>query len=275
MLTSIPISKIGEVQKRDIENDQDMGIVCYDEYARICTTNTGSRRDIGDRSPYRMARLFGGMWQDYNNQYVIQVAGCPLDCPYCYVDNLEENAHWTVASIVNNFLAFSQMAVDFFHEPLNVLHLMGGAPAIYCSFWPKLRAEMDSRGLGNVVLFTNVILVEWRLRNVQPWDFMNLHNFIVEGCLKGTNRENFVQNTGHDLFDDAIIELRRYAPLTNFYLTLINYDEAGLPAVYERIDFQRVDLLKVIEYEATKAKRRRRRRGSGDARRKSSENRKT
>lgn len=248
----VPISKIGELQRKDIEDSS--GIVLYDDYARICTV-VKPNGGIGDRSPYRMAEMFGGEWQDYNNQYVIQVAGCPLDCPYCYVDNLEEDTYWTAVSVVENFLAFRWQFRAEYHESLKVLHFMGGAPGIYCAFWPELRAEMDLCGLENVILFTNVILVEWRLRGVLPWHFMTLHNFVVEGCLKGTSRKNFIRNTRCDLFEDAVSELREYVPYENFYLTLINYDKDGLSRVYRLIDDQRVDFLEVVEYEATKAKR--------------------
>jgi len=72
--------------------------------------------------------------------------------------------------------------------------------------------------------------------------------------LKGTNRENFKQNTRRDLFVQALLELKEYLLFENFYLTLINYDKEDLPWVYSWIDKDRVDLLAVVEYEATKAK---------------------
>lgn len=252
----VPISKIGEMQRKDIENDRlHGGIVCYDNYSRICTVNTGSRRDIGDMSPYRMAGMFGGVWQDYNNHFVIQVAGCPLSCSYCYVDNLEPDIEFSAISIVALFKAVSYEVLSIWKESIRVLHFMGGAPGVYCDFWPELREEMDSQGLENVVLFSNVIFVETRFAGVEPWLHMDLPRFIVEGCLKGTNRENFKRNTGKDLFAQAKLELKQYLPYENFYLTLLNHDEADLSWVYSQINPSKVDLLEVVEYEATKVKR--------------------
>jgi len=249
----VPISKIGELQRRDIEDSS--GIVLYDDYARICTT-VKPDGGIGDRSPYRMAEMFGGVWQDYNNQYIIQVAGCPLDCRYCYVDNLAEDTRWSAISIVENFMSFRWQLRTEFHESLKVLHFMGGAPGVYCNFWRELREELDYRNCENVVLFSNVIFVEGWTRQVRPWNYMDLDRFIVEGCLKGTNRENFKQNAGRDLFCDAVIEMFMYTVHDNFYLTLLGYDGKDLPKIYSWIAPCRIDLLNIVGYEATKAKMR-------------------
>lgn len=249
----IPISKIGELQLKDIEASS--GMALYDKYARVCTV-VKEGRGIGDRSPYRMADMFGGKWQDYNNQYVIQAAGCPLDCRYCYVDNLAENTLWTATSIVSHFLAFRWQVITELHESLNVLHFMGGAPGVYCNAWRELREELDYQRCENVILFSNVIFVENWMHNVLPWTCMNLPNFIVEGCLKGTNRENFRRNTGTDLFSRATVEMQKYPVHDNFYLTLIGYDEKDLPTIHNWIDPKRIDLLNIVRYEATRAKMR-------------------
>jgi len=251
----IPISKIGKLQREDIEADRGKGIVCYDDYARVCTVYTDTRRDIGDKSPYRMAKMFGGTWAAYNNHFVVQVAGCPLDCPYCYVDNLEPDIDVSAVTLVALFKAFRDQAAVDFKVPLNVFHLMGGAPAVYCKFWPELREELDHQGCEDVVLFSNTILVERHAHQVCPWEYMKLPRLIVEGCLKGTNPNNFWRNTGKDWFYYAVAELALYVLYGNFYLTLINHDVKDLPWVYSSMEKDRVDLLTVVEYKATKAKR--------------------
>lgn len=249
----VPISKIGDLQRRDIEDSS--GIVLYDDYARICTV-VKSGGGICDRSPYRIAEMFGGEWQDYNNQYIIQAAGCPLDCLYCYVDNLAEDTHWSAVSIVENFLAFRWEVSAKFHESLKVLHFMGGAPGVYCTFWHELREELDFRNCEDVILSSDVIFVEGWTRQIRPWDYMDLERFIVAGCLKGTNPENFKQNTGKDLFIEAVLEMRMYPVRDNFYLTLLGYDGKDLPKIYSWVDPSRIDLLNIVEYEATKVKMR-------------------
>jgi len=85
---------------------------------------------------------------------------------------------------------------------------------------------------------------------------MDLPNFIVEGCLKGTNRENFRRNTGTDLFSRATAEMQKYLAYDNFYLTLIGHDEEDLPTIHNWVDPERIDLLNIVRYEATRAKMR-------------------
>lgn len=55
----VPIAKIGDIQKIDIRKST--GIKFYDDIARICTVvkKDSSYDDRRDKSPYRMAELFG------------------------------------------------------------------------------------------------------------------------------------------------------------------------------------------------------------------------
>jgi uncharacterized Fe-S cluster-containing radical SAM superfamily protein len=253
VIIGIPISKLGKYQIKDIENST--GIVYHNGIARICTVikDSGSPDNRNDDSPYRMAKLFGGSWQDYNHHFIIQVAGCPLRCWYCYVDNLKKDLIMSADEMVKMFINFRKEAKKKFNIDLNVFHLMGGAPALYYWFWPILREALDNRGLNNVILFSDIILVEnYFYSHITPWNYMEIPNFIVTGCLKGTNRSNFLQNTGFDLFDQAVKELKHYIRFKNFYLTLIGYDEEDLPEIYDLVGKERVNLLKIIEYEVVK-----------------------
>ncbi len=248
----IPISKIGRLQKDDVEKSS--GIVFYDDVARICTVvKPSNAHDIrGDKSPYRMAELFGGNWQDYNNHFIIQAAGCPLKCPYCYVDNLKQDLLMGVDEIVEKFVIFKEKAELKLGIKLNVLHFMGGAPAAYCKFWPELRKSLDKNGLKEVILFSDVILVENHFYKVEPWKHIGIPNFILTGCLKGANRQNFIKNTGFDLYEQSLKELKNYLDHENFYLTLIGHDKKDLNKIYKIIPEERIDFLKIVYYEATK-----------------------
>lgn len=250
----VPIAKIGEIQKVDIQKSS--GIVFYDDIARICTVVKphDARDNRGDKSPFRMAQLFGGDWKDYNNHFIVQAAGCPLKCPYCYVDNLKADLLLTADELVDKFIAFKKDFESKFDTKLKVFHFMGGAPAAYCNFWPELRNSLDRKGLENIVLFSDVILVENHFFKNKPWEFLNLRRFIVTGCLKGTNRENFIQNTGYDLFEQSLKELQNYLPAKNFYVTLIAFDKKDLDKIYKIVSKERIDFLNVINYEVVKAR---------------------
>lgn len=56
----IPIAEIGEIQEKDILKSS--GVVLYNGVSRICTVVKPGMAfdDRGDKSPLRMAELFGG-----------------------------------------------------------------------------------------------------------------------------------------------------------------------------------------------------------------------
>lgn len=213
----VSIAKIGEVQKIDIKRSS--GLVFHDDIGRICTVVKSKNifDDRGDKAPYRMAELFGGNWQDYNNHFIVQAAGCPLRCPYCYVDNLKSNLLMTADELVEKFIEFKKKAEPKFGKKLRVFHFMGGAPAIYCDFWSELREALDEKRLKDTVLSSDVILVENYFYKVKPWKYMDTHYFILTGCLKGTNKQNFIENTGgFDLFGQSLRELKKILVLQKF-----------------------------------------------------------
>jgi len=250
----LPVSKIkGTIQELDIKKSS--GIVFYNDMARVCTVikPSNAKDDRKDRSPYRMAQLFGGTWRDYNNHFIIQLAGCPLKCWYCYVDNLKADFYLSVEDIVDMFVQFKRECKKKFGVEVKVLHLMGGAPAFYCNSWPLFREELDKRGLHDVILFSDVIFVENYFNSkIKPWKFLDINNFILTGSLKGLTKEDFLKNTGRDLFDVAIKELRNYIDAPNFYVTLLNVDLKFLTGLYQIIDKKKVDVLQVVEYEVVK-----------------------
>lgn len=251
-MIKVPIAKIGETQRIDIEKSS--GIVFYDDIGRICTVVKGKETfdERGDKSPHRMARLFGGNWKDYNHHFIVQVAGCPLKCPYCYVDNLEPDLYFTADGLVDKFIEFKEKVKAKFGIKLNVFHFMGGTPGRYAEFWPELRKSLDEKGLKDTILFSDVILVENYFYKVRPREHLNLHHFLLTGCLKGTNKQNFIKNTGWDLFEQSLRELSHYLSAPNFYLTLIAFEENDLENIYRIIPKERIDHLNVINYEVVK-----------------------
>lgn len=249
----VPIANIGKTQELDVLKSS--GVVLFHDLSRVCTVIKPNMAfdDRGDKAPYRMSKLFGGKWEDYNNHYIIQVAGCPLECWYCYVDNLKPKVKLSADEIVYDFYRTWRQANKCCLDEINVLHLMGGDPGKYPEFWKELRKSMDEgEEFRKKILFSDVIFVENHFYGVKPWEYMNLPNFLLTGCLKGTNRQNFLENTGKDLFEQSLSELEKYVNHPNFYLSLINYNEKDLSRIFSIIPKERIDFLKVIDYEVTK-----------------------
>ena len=77
----------------------------------------------------------------------------------------------------------------------------------------------------------------------------------MTGCLKGTNKKNFLNNARLDLYEYAIKELQYYVEYDNFYLTLIGYDDCDLEKIYDICPKYKIDLLKIVDYEVVKYRR--------------------
>ncbi len=250
----IPISKIGPGQMIDVK--QSSGKKYYTEYYRLCEVIKGRETfdDRHDRSPHRMAKLFGGSWQEYNYHFIVQSAGCPLKCPYCYVDNLKANQYLSAQDLVEDFVQFREAVRKYQQINIRVFHFMGGAPGMHSEYWPQIRDMLDKQGQQDVILFSDVIFIEDRQSGNQPWQYLTLKRFLLTGCLKGVNTQNFYDNTGYDLFNSALEELTHYVNANNFYLTLIKNDN-DISRIKNMINPTKIDILRVVNYEVTKRRK--------------------
>lgn len=239
-----------------IDIQQSSGVVLYSEYSRICTVVKDIMHPSGDTSPWRICGLWNiprRDWTSYNHQYVIQVAGCPLSCWYCYVDNLEPDLYMSASDIVDDFEHMRNRAKEEYGWlEINVLHFMGGCPGRYCEMWKLLRKELDIRGLDRIILFSDVIFLEDHFYSVKPWEHMNVSRLLVSGCMKAYNRLGFEKLTGHDLYYQACVERCNYWIFPNFYLTVVDWDEHELYSLSTYIPEERVDVLKLKMHEVVK-----------------------
>lgn len=247
-MKSIPLSKIGPVQLVDVEHS---GIETHDEFFRTCTVLQGDPpvSAINDDVPLRIHNMYGTFdsdWRKWNKHFVAQVAGCPLRCWYCYVDNLKDDEMFSVPNLVAAYAEFRKQDPD-----INVFHLMGGCPGRYSYIWPELRETLDVLGLEDTVLLTDVVLVEDYFYSARPWVHIP-HKMVVSVCLKGTNFYNFKKNTGCDGFAQAIKELWKYVDNPQVYYTLIEWDPEDVPFIKSLLGPDRINWLTVKEYEVVK-----------------------
>ncbi|KKM21912.1 hypothetical protein LCGC14_1630670 [marine sediment metagenome] len=241
----IAISRLGEGQLLDVKKS---GAELYTDYFRTCTVLQGEppTSDIGDNVPYRMAKLFGHDWQYWNRHFVVQVAGCPLACWYCYVDNLKADLRISVTDLVGQFISMRALASD-----LNVFHLMGGLPGLYCKEWKEIRAELDKQGCEDVLMLTNVVLLEDAYFRKMPWLYIP-ERCLVSVCLKGMTKSSFITNTGKDMFSAAMRELPHYIGRENCFFQIFEEDEASTRWIIDLVGEDNIDWLRVKEYEVVK-----------------------
>ncbi len=242
----VPISKIGPGQLVDVKRSGDE---LHDKHFRTCTVLQGDPpvSDIGDTIPFHIAKLYGGTWKDWNRHFVVQVAGCPMSCWYCYVDNMRTDKEFSIEKLVDRFVDFRRQTWK-----LNVFHFMGGCPGVYSYLWKDIRRCLDRRGLQTVVFLSDVILIEDSLWGQKPWKNIPERS-IISVCLKGTNFQNFQLNTGMDGFAHAIHELFFYFGNPQVHYSVLEWDPKDIPYVKALLGND-IDWMRVKEYEVVKCR---------------------
>lgn len=74
-------------------------------------------------------------YQLMSQQFVVQLYGCTMACPYCYVTEDGIFGEPTMRSTKQLIAAYNATGLDVFH-------LMGGAPAIYMAKWPEISSKV-------------------------------------------------------------------------------------------------------------------------------------
>ncbi|MDP2660598.1 MAG: radical SAM protein, partial [Dehalococcoidia bacterium] len=180
----------------------------------------------------------------YHQQFIAQLFGCNLDCPYCYV---------TRAGVWGKYQEVTTEALwqAFEDSGQQVFHLMGGAPAIYMKQWPELLARI--RVQSKHVFHSDLMLTEHEydrgvlrsIRHQRALYAVNIKGTTAEEHLRLTRKPLNVQRMHTNL--RALLELE-----VPFYVTFTGVK----PEQAERwarfflpyyIDWYVIDL---IEYDA-------------------------
>lgn len=123
--------------------------VVADGHFRLCDTYRGGGGY--DHFPTIAERVLGE--PEHHLQFIPQLYGCNLDCPYCYVTRAGvwgAPVRYTAAELVAVFNA----------TPATVFHLMGGAPALTLAHWSDLIDALDASGKPGWVFHSDLMLSE-------------------------------------------------------------------------------------------------------------------
>lgn len=207
--TTWPVVPLCKRQLRDVRPED----ILADGLYRKCNVYRGGGGY--DHFPTITSSRLG---EQAGDQFVAQLSGCPLRCPYCYVtrDGVAGAAvDVTTTELVDEFRKSGQ----------HVFHLMGGAPALHLDKWPSL---IDA--LPRMSIFTSDLMLVEQLYDTTVLENINTSRAIYAVSIKGTTPEEFKANTGVELDEklfwrnfDAIVD----ADLS-FYLTFTNCDPAGV-----------------------------------------------
>lgn len=195
-----------------------------------------------------------GITQDVNQQFVVQLKGCPLSCPYCYVtpDGVHNGECVEIST--------DKLVSDFLKSNLTVLHLMGGAPAIYINHWCDIIESIGE----NQVFHSDLLLIEGEYNDDIIKKLSLQRNSLYAVSIKGSTPEEFFNNTNtslkQELMWNNLDKLVKYD--FPYYLTFTGMSENSINNfknnVFNRYGHRAEDILKdsfsidLIEYEALK-----------------------
>lgn len=182
---------------------------------RLCETYRGGGGY--DRFP----RIFKGRTisalgdTDLSKQFVVQLYGCPLDCPYCYV---------TRDGVFGRYVEYSteELIAAFEMSKTNVFHLMGGAPALYLEYWAEIVELLPEYAVfhSDLMLIEEIYRFNWLSK-------INRSNVLLAVNIKGVTHEDFMRNTRRRLDWtkfwnnlDIVVQSK-----VDFYFTFTNPDK--------------------------------------------------
>lgn len=193
----VPISKgqLLDVRPEDILED---GLY------RKCLTYRGGGGY--DQFPYICECRFG---RRLAHQFIVQLFGCNLDCPHCYVTRAGVWGEWVEKSSEDLVRAFVRSNQEVFH-------LMGGAPALYINKWAEL-VELLDYNCPEAVFHSDIMLTEGTY-NIEILKYLSFFSdttlFAVD--VKGLDQEEHLHNTRKPFLEDR------------FWDNLQKVEEAGL-----------------------------------------------
>jgi len=208
-----PVVPICEKQKMDIRKEDLIEGGLY----RTCDVSRAGNRE--DPLPEIISTQFDQFYfPDYTKQFVVQLQGCPLSCPYCYVTH--DGVHGTAKLISTDSL------IEAFQKSgCNVFHLMGGAPGIYIYNWPELISRMRPTD----VFHSDLLLVDVDYDADIIEKLCTAPNAVYAVSIKGTNNDEWCRNTGtamsnaqYSLFWNNLGTILNCSNPERFYFTFTN-----------------------------------------------------
>ena len=177
-----------------------------------------------DQFPYIAVELGLASAPDLvNAQFVVQLLGCNLDCPYCYV---------TREGVWGDFVYYdSEQLINEYNKAkishgVNVFHLMGGAPGLQLKYWSEL---LDILGPGEI-FHSDLMLSEGKY-SPEVLKSIDRHGVLIAINIKGTDKLTWEINTRKP-YDESLLELninliKEHLDPARWYITFTNIDKAS------------------------------------------------
>lgn len=257
-------------QEKDLQKTKGTIQGAIDDFYRVKTNikpaawaeyqKTGNKRSLMFDFNWWPISALGGSEEKrnaerWNDVFIYQLKACNLACPFCFVDRSNNNGrldhqaeYISVTKIVDAFIRKREEMLQKGQE-LNVLRGSGGEPSLVPEQWLAILQELDKRGLSEEVFFqsdtnltTRYLIDRWitegKLNAGILSEIAQYPNFGLLGCFKGTDPQNFAENTGckKGFFEEQFRSYRRFQDLgVPIYPHLINPNPDTLELFMERL----------------------------------------
>ena len=187
----------------------------YDKFPEMCYKHLGVR---------------------HSEQFVVQLFGCNLDCPYCYV---------TREGVWGNFerLSTEKLIESFIKSGQETFHLMGGAPALQIEHWKDI-----IRNLPKETTFHSDLMLTEKVYKKEVLESIKSNRCLYAVSVKGLTEEEHIKNTRKP-FNSELFYTNLYKLIdleVPFYFTFTDVDKNNMEKFLEEFpdhDHFSIDLI--------------------------------
>lgn len=237
-----PVVPICEAQQLDVDPND---LLLMGVYRKCNTYKSGGGYD---QFPEIWKRRYGTAPENLGDQFVVQLKGCTLNCPYCYVT--KDGVNGTPIRIPTH-----DMVRSFELSKCGVFHLMGGAPALYLEHWPELLRELNGRPFHG-----DFILNEKKYDSGLLREIASFKNQLHAVSIKGEDVQAYRRNTLTEV-DPALIMANLTALVDaniHFYITFTGMSDEAIESFKKAMEypFYTVDIFRdsfsidLVDYDA-------------------------
>ncbi|MEM5853540.1 MAG: radical SAM protein [Candidatus Aenigmatarchaeota archaeon] len=186
----------------------------------------------------------------YNKVFIYQMKGCNFHCPYCYVDDYNKDG---IQDANSRFLSIEEIIQAFLRNRDNMLNRIrpsGGEPSLVPEQWLYLLEKLEDYELSKEVhvqsdtnLSTGHFMDDMEKRgeidrNLLK-DVAGYRNFSLLTSFKGTDPENFLENTRSkkEFFEEQFYSFSKYLEAgIDVYPFLYNPNPNSLESFMDRFE---------------------------------------
>ena len=130
--------------------------------------------------------------RELNNQFIVQLRGCPLHCTYCPLTQK--------GVLGRDFKIFETRTLikEYVRSGCNVFHLSGGAPGIYLNHFEEIISNLDDQLFHSVLMLNERVYTRDTINRLSKYD-----NILLTVSVKGVTKDEYLKNTGVE-FDEGL-----------------------------------------------------------------------